>query len=59
MVSLSKVINSWVLFTTDGMLESVGFRKRSRYANIFSVGPLMPLTMGQMPCGVLWILVKK
>ena len=46
-------ISSCVLLRRDGMVERVGLRKWSIKDEIFSVGPLMPLTIGLRPCGVL------
>ena len=53
------VISSWVLLRSAGMLESVGFRKWSKYAEIFSIGPSIPLTIGLMPNRFLWIFFRK
>ena len=43
------VSRSWVLFRRDGMFDNVGFRKWPRKAEIFSVGPFIPLTIDLIP----------
>ena len=40
-------------------MDIVGFRKWSMKEEIFSVGPLTPLTIGLIPCGFLCIFLRK
>ena len=52
-------MSSCVLLRRDGMVERVGFRKWSMKEEIFSVGPLILLTIGLRPYGFLWIFFRK
>ena len=43
----------------DGMVDTSGLIMWSRNDETRSVGPLQPLTMGLIPCGVLWSFLRK
>ena len=43
----------------DGMVDTSGFIMWSRKDETHSVGSLQPLTMGLIPCGVLWSFLRK
>ena len=57
-VCSSRVMSSSVLLNSDGTLGRVGLRWWSMYDEIFSVGSLILLTIGLIPCGVLWIFFR-
>ena len=42
----------------DGMVDTSGLIIWSRKDETRSVGPLQPLTMGLIPCGVLWSFLR-
>ena len=43
----------------EGMVDTSGLIMWSRKDETRSVGPLQPLTMGLIPCGVLWSFLRK
>ena len=43
----------------DGMVDTRGLIMWSRKDKTRSVGPLQPLTMGLIPCGVFWSFLRK
>ena len=43
----------------EGMVDTSGLIMWSMKDETPSVGPLQPLTMGLIPCGVLWSFLRK